>query len=132
MKATKQEVVKKKTEADYIQAEHDLSQALGLKPKKFDRSATAPGSIVTGTWLDRDGTPLRAWVRDGAATLSVMAKFQCYPSASTMLDEVYIQSGIDLDYVSVPVAEHADYESAVRYAVALAATSIASFKPNVK
>jgi hypothetical protein len=56
-----------------------------------------------------------------------MTQFQCYPSASNS-EEIFIQSGIDLDCVLVPVKEHPSYELAVRYAVCLAATSIANSK----
>jgi hypothetical protein len=116
-----------KTNADYIQAEFDLSVAMGLKPKKFDASKSPASSSVVGTWVDQSGNALPAWVRDKAATFTAMATFQCFPSPS-LQPEVFIQWGYDLESVMVPVAEHATFEDALAYAVTLAATEAANRK----
>jgi hypothetical protein len=118
-----QEQVKVKGESDYIQAEHDLCQALGMNPKKFDKIASAQGSRVVGAWLDDKGNALPAWIRDGGACFCIMAHFQCYPSSGGN-DDVFIQTGIDLESVLVRTDEHVSYEIAVRYAVALAAAEM--------
>ena len=117
---TKEDHVTIKSASDYIQVEHDVSQALGLNPKKFDASAFANNSRIVGAWLGADGKALPAWIRDGSACLQLMATFQCFPAAGGK-DDVFIQSGIDLDHILVLVKEHSSYELAVRYAVALAA-----------
>lgn len=117
-----------RTAAEYIQAEFDLSKAMGLHPKKFKSDVLAENSSIMGTWIGRGGVALPAWARDNGAAFHIMALHELFP-AGGIGEIVYIQWGIDLEDLAEPVARHESKEAAIRYAVTVAAAEYLQNRP---